>query len=347
MARTKTQTSHWHVQWERRNRIIEEWERTRRKIVRERDLEWVETPRGLREAMYMGADVGAPTRVLDATIAEIDPGVRSHAVRHSWDAILFVTEGWGWSEVDGVRYDWGPWDAIHIPAWSWHRHGNDGDRRARFLSSSSEPLISVHGLGFHEDGGDRPTSELPPAPSTDPDPGGEDWYSRRLTRIAGDAERRRQARIHTDYDEIELQVNPKGTRSKFLNDPSIGNFTTGLTQVMTQYAPGYHQSMHRHPGEAWLYVVEGRGHSYVSTEPTGGQEHAWEKGDLVVVDHWQWHQHFNDDPDNPARLMRIHMFDSHLESMRLLMRPLELFEEKLETAPDIGNVTWPEDVRPR
>ena len=37
--------------------------------------------------------------------------------------------------------------------------------------------------------------------------------------------------------------------------------------------------------------------------PDQGQHHRWKKGDLIVVDHYLWHQHFNDDPDNEAVLL--------------------------------------------
>ena len=67
---------------------------------------------------------------------------------------------------------------------------------------------------------------------------------------------------------------------------------------MIQFAPGKTQSLHRHPGEAWLYVVEGYGHSFMGTAPDKGEHHRWKKGDLIVVDHFLWHQHFNDDPKN-------------------------------------------------
>jgi gentisate 1,2-dioxygenase len=346
-TRTRTQTTHWHVQWARRNQFIEDWRSNRRTVIRYEDLEWQETPRRMREAVYMGEDGGSPTRTLDAVLHEIQPGTPSTIHRHSWDAILFMTEGTGWTEVDGVRYEWQPWDAIHVPAWSWHRHGNDGTKPARFLSSSSEPVVSSLGLGRLEDGGDAEVSELPDAPRTsEPTQADASWYTNRIRRLADHQRQREQARIHTDYEEINLRVNPKGTRSKFLNDNSIGNETSGLTQVMLQFAPGYRQSMHRHPGEAWLYVVEGRGHSYLGIEPEGGEIHEWKAGDLVVVDHYLWHQHFNDDAEEPARLVRIHMFASLLETMRALMDPLPLFEEKLETAPDVRDVDWPEDVRP-
>lgn len=345
-TRTRTGTSHWHVQAERRKEFLERWRENRRTIIRHQDLTWHDTGRRMREAVYMGVDGGSPTRTLDAVLHEIAPGTVSTVQRHSWDAILFMTEGSGWTEVDGRRYDWRPWDAIHIPAWSWHRHGNDGTLPARFLSSSSEPILDSLGLSVIEDAGDTPYADLPPRPQSSPAIDGDDTYARQRRRLADTDSRRAGARIHTSYDEIPLKVNPKGTRTKFLNDTSIGNLTSGLTQVMIQFAPGYGQSMHRHPGEAWLYVVEGRGHSYLGVEPTGGRVVEWETGDLVVVDHYLWHQHFNDVPDRPSRLVRIHAFASMLETMRALLDPLPLFEEMLDTAPDVGHVDWPEDVRP-
>lgn len=346
VTRTRTGTSHWHVQTERRKAFLEQWRENRRTIIRHRDLMWHGTERRMREAVYMGVDGGSPTRTLDAVLYEVAPGTTSTVQRHSWDAILFMTEGSGWTEVDGRSYDWRPWDAIHIPAWSWHRHGNDGTSPARFLSSSSEPILDSLGLSVIEDAGDTPYADLPPRPRSSPAIDGGDSYARQRRRLADMGSRRADARIHTPYDEIPLRVNPKGTRTKFLNDASIGNLTSGLTQVMIQFAPGYGQSMHRHPGEAWLYVVEGRGHSYLGVEPTGGQVVEWETGDLVVVDHYLWHQHFNDVPDRPSRLVRIHAFASMLETMRAVLDPLPLFEEMLDTAPDVGQVEWPEDVRP-
>ena len=107
----------------------------------------------------------------------------------------------------------------------------------------------------------------------------------------------RSGRIHTPYDEQDLLATPRGTRTKFLVDRAIGSESSGITQVMIQFAPGKTQSLHRHPGEAWLYVVEGYGHSFMGTAPDHGQHYRWKKGDLIVVDHFLWHQHFNDDPE--------------------------------------------------
>ena len=132
-------------------------------------------------------------------------------------------------------------------------------------------------------------------------------------------------------------------------DRSIGSEASGITQVMIQFAPGKTQSLHRHPGEAWLYVVEGHGHSFLGTAPDKGEHHRWKKGDLIVVDHFLWHQHFNDDPENQCRLVRVHMFDSVLETMRALMDPMVLFEEAEDTLvsmAELSKIQWPEDKRP-
>ena len=53
-----------------------------------------------------------------------------------------------------------------------------------------------------------------------------------------------------------------------------------------------------------------------------------------MVDHFLWHQHFNDDPTKTAKVVRIHMFDSLLETMRVLMDPMVLFEEPPEHIRD-------------
>ena len=80
------------------------------------------------------------------------------------------------------------------------------------------------------------------------------------------------------------------------SNPSV---PAGLSAVMHELAPGKYQSRHRHGGEAWLLGVSGEGYSVVDDV-----RHDWAAGDLVVVDHWQWHQHFNVG-DEPGRYLPI------------------------------------------
>jgi gentisate 1,2-dioxygenase len=98
-------------------------------------------------------------------------------------------------------------------------------------------------------------------------------------------------------------------------------------------------------------VLEGTGHSFMGTEPDVGDTHPWRKGDLIVVDHFLWHSHHNGDPDATAKVVRIHMFDSLLDTMRVLMDPVVLFEEPPEAirdhqAGDPATVEWPPLDRP-
>jgi gentisate 1,2-dioxygenase len=348
-TKTTTATTHYHIQKKRRAEFLEDWKKHRQTVIRREDVALHPTERGMRTGVYMGWDGDRPTRCLDALVHEIDPGVTTTIHRHSWDAQTFVVEGSGWTEIDGVRYDWKPWDAIHIPAWSWHRSGNNGTKPARFMTYSSEPMLWTLGMSLIEDRGHEEYKNLPPRPAFTESRTGDDPYARRIRRVAAEAKKRRAGRIHTPYDEQNLLATPRGTRTKFLVDRAIGSEASGITQVMIQFAPGKMQSLHRHPGEAWLYCVEGFGHSFLGTEPDKGEHHRWRKGDLVIVDHYLWHQHFNDNQVGESRLVRVHMFDSVLETMRALMDPMVLFEEAEDTllsTQEIDQIEWPDDIRP-
>lgn len=350
-TKTTTQVTHYHVQKNRRAKFLEDWRDNHRTVIRNEDVALQQTARGLRTGVYMGGDGDNPTRSMDALVHEVDPGTVSTVHRHSWDAMVFVVAGWGWTEIDGERIEWGPGDSLHLPAWAWHRSGNDGSETARYLTFSSEPMLATMGMSMVEDAGHTAHDQLPPRPPFTGHLDGDDAYARRVRRLGRHQEARRSGRLHTSWDELEMLNTPRGTRTTFLLDRAIGYQTSGITMAMFEIGPGRGQSMHRHPGEAWLYVVEGEGHSYLGSEPEGGENHPWKKGDLIVVDHYLWHQHFNDSSENTAKVVRIHMFDSLLETMRALMDPMVLFEEPPDhirdaQAGDPSTIAWPELHRP-
>lgn len=342
------ETTHYHVQKKRRADFLESWRKQRKTgVLPAAELQFEEREPGVRVAYYAGSDEGAAMRTNDAGAHELDPGATTTPHRHSWDAIVFVVEGSGWSEVGGERIEWKPWDTLHLPAWRWHRHGNDGDKVARFVSFSSEPLLTSLNMAFIEEAVNG--VDLAARPSFASVRDGDDAYSRRVSRLARLQGEIDNARLHTAYDDVVLRNTPRGSRTAFLVDESIGYKTSGLTAAMFQLAPGQAQTKHRHPGEAFLYVIEGRGRSYIDVEPEGGREYEWEAGDVINVDHFLWHEHINSDVDRPARLVRVHMFASVLETMRVLADPLDLFNERpedLARAFDLSAFEWPEDERP-
>jgi len=345
-ARVRAETrSHYEVQRDRRQAFSEDWRKHRQGIVRPSDVAMSVIAPGVSKGYYVGTDSGRPTRLVDCAVHRLDAGSTTVAHRHSWDAVLLVVSGTGWSEIDGRRVEWRPWDALYIPHWSAHRHGTDDPRGAELVSVSSQPVFETLGAAWMLD-----AAEPSPIAGTQPQRGSDgEGADPRLLRLAASSQAARDGRIHTDYEDIPLRPNPKGTRSKFLVDPSIGSVTSGLTMVMVQLGPGLFQAKHRHPGEAYLYVVEGHGHSYFGEEATGGDERSWERGDLLVVDHFIWHQHFNDDPKRPARLVRMHLMETMLTTMQALLDPLPLLQEppeEMAKAPDASVPDWPDDVRP-
>jgi len=350
-TRTTTGVSHYQVQKNRRAKFIEDWRQNHRDVVTAENVALRPTERGSRVGVYVGVDGDRPTRTMDALAHEFDPGTATSVHRHSWDAMVLVVAGWGWTEIDGERFSWGPGDSLHIPAWAWHRSGNDGTATARYLTFSSEPMLDTMGMSVLEDAGHTPFADLPPRPAFTARLDGDDPYARRVRRLGREQTARRAGRLHTSWDDLELVNTPRGTRTTFLLDRAIGYQASGITMAMFEIGPGRGQSMHRHPGEAWLYVLDGEGHTYLGTEPEGGTTHRWKKGDLIIVDHFLWHQHFNDHPENTAKVVRIHMFDSLLETMRALCDPLVLFEEppthiRDKQAGDPATVAWPALHRP-
>jgi gentisate 1,2-dioxygenase len=338
MAETRTTTSHYSVQKKRRADVLAYWEAHQRKIVRRDEVVLHDTPRGTKRGVMVSADGDQPSINLDANVHEIAPGTVSTIHRHSWDAMLFVVEGSGWTEVDGKRYEWRPWDTIYLPGWAWHRHGNDGSNNARFVSFGAQPLVELLGLAVIEDAGHTDFSKLADRPLSTDAGLGADPYSNRLRRLHAAGREFNESRIMTAYDDIIFRVSPRGARSGFLLDSTLGFKTQGITAVMHQLAPGLYQSRHRHGGEAWLFGVTGQGYSVIDDERVD-----WGPGDLVVVDHWAWHQHFNASDTDLASLIRFHNFDTLYMGMSALLAPMNLFEEppKLD-APDLTDVEWPD-----
>ncbi|HXG40579.1 MAG TPA: hypothetical protein VNJ28_06520, partial [Candidatus Limnocylindrales bacterium] len=108
---TSTQVTHYEVQKKRRESLLEEWRRYRKTVIKRADVRLVDAPaRRTRRGVYVGRDGDRPSINLDATIHEIPPHTTTTIHRHSWDAIMFVESGSGWTEIDGQRIEWRPWD---------------------------------------------------------------------------------------------------------------------------------------------------------------------------------------------------------------------------------------------
>jgi gentisate 1,2-dioxygenase len=314
--------SHYFVQRRRRFKFLEDWRKRRRAIARGEDVVLERSP--ARRALFgflAGGDSKVPMRVIDARIIEMAPGETTSTHRHSYDAVCFVLDGQGQTEIARERYAWSRFDTLHTPARSWHRHRNTGRTPARMLAITDAPLVRAFGMFRMEDIGDEPpapdeTLRLPKASSATA-------YERQLAEGATSWQERLGARRHTAFADVTLRASPKGSRSALLVDSSLGYRTTGISLAMFEVRPGGAQAKHRHPGEAILYVVDGEGHSVID-----GVQYEWKTGDAPIVHQYVWHQHFNGSPDRPATVIRMHMWESVIEMMQAAMDPVPLYEDE-------------------
>lgn len=313
---------HYFVQRRRRFKFLEEWRAKRREVARGAAVRMELSPlRGAKVGMLVGDEAGVPTRVIDARLLEIPPGAVTSTHRHGHDAILFVIEGDGTSEIADGTYRWGRWDTLHTPAWSWHRHRNAGERPARLLAVTDAPLVQALGVERIEEVGAAAPRADDPAPPVAASSGSA--YERELAQATARWDERRRARRHTRFADVELRPNPKGSRSALLVDGSLGYRTTGLSLAMFEIAPGQAQSKHRHPGEAILYIVDGEGYSVID-----GKRYEWSSGDAALVHQYVWHQHFNGSRERPAVVIRMHMWETLTEIMQAAMDPIALYEDE-------------------
>lgn len=106
--------------------------------------------------------VDLPSHTISMTIGWLDPGQSSNMHRHTYETILYVLEGTGYTEVQGRKVEWKAGDALYIPVWAWHRHTNTGDGLARYLACENAPLLqNIGGVALREEAqkkGDQPTT---------------------------------------------------------------------------------------------------------------------------------------------------------------------------------------------
>ncbi len=100
--------------------------------------------------------------------------------------------------------------------------------------------------------------------------------------------------------ELAWEGGPGHWNKNVLTPDSEPFLTQAIYVHIESEAPGHVSHKHGHQNEALFYVLEGRGH-----EVHDGERYDWQAGDLVVVHNDSVHQHFNDDPARPSRVLVI------------------------------------------
>ncbi len=96
--------------------------------------------------------VDLPTHSISMTIGWLDAGQSSNMHRHTYETVLYVLEGSGFTEVEGRKVEWQAGDAVYIPVWAWHCHTNTGSGLSRYLACENAPLLqNLGGIALREE----------------------------------------------------------------------------------------------------------------------------------------------------------------------------------------------------
>jgi quercetin dioxygenase-like cupin family protein len=88
-----------------------------------------------------------PSHAISVTLGGLLPGGQSNRHRHTYETIIYVMEGHGYSIIEEKRVDWEEGDAIYVPVWAWHHHVNlDQGNPAKYIACENAPMLQNMGM---------------------------------------------------------------------------------------------------------------------------------------------------------------------------------------------------------
>ncbi|MCY0977195.1 cupin domain-containing protein [Chryseobacterium wangxinyae] len=98
--------------------------------------------------------VDLPSKNVSMTIGGLLPGQKTHVHRHTYETVLYVLEGKGWTMVEDEKIEWEAGDAIYIPSWAWHQHQNTSNSEpAKYIACENAPQLQNLGVALREEEG--------------------------------------------------------------------------------------------------------------------------------------------------------------------------------------------------
>jgi gentisate 1,2-dioxygenase len=88
------------------------------------------------------AIVDLPSRTLNMTLGHLRSGQSTRRHRHSYETMVYIIRGRGYTEIEHQRLEWAAGDALYIPGWAWHCHCNtDSTEDAEYLACENAALL--------------------------------------------------------------------------------------------------------------------------------------------------------------------------------------------------------------
>jgi quercetin dioxygenase-like cupin family protein len=105
-----------------------------------------------RERKHPVFVVDLPSRVLSMTIGGLEPSQTTSKHRHTYETILYVLEGEGFTVIEDRKIEWRAGDAVYIPVWAWHQHTNvSATKPCRYIACENAPMMQNLGTALREE----------------------------------------------------------------------------------------------------------------------------------------------------------------------------------------------------
>ena len=207
------------------------------------------------------------TQSLYAGMQLVLPGEIAPSHRHTASALRFILEGDGaYTAVDGERIAMHPGDLIVTPSWTYHDHGNSGDRPVLWLDGLDIPTVNHFDTSFAE----HPPEGTPP----DPGPG---TGSRRTLSYPYARSRAALAELHRSAPQDLCH----GVKMPYA-DSATGNSPMPVIGAFLQLLPaGFRGEAYRATDATVYCCAEGRGRTQA-----GELSFEWKERDVFVIPSW-------------------------------------------------------------
>lgn len=95
---------------------------------------------------HPGRDVDLPLRTIQLHIGRLEPGQATRLHKHHNEAAIYIIEGTGHSEVQGLEVPWERGDFVYIPPMQWHTHVNSGEHAVLYMGITNKRMLDWLGL---------------------------------------------------------------------------------------------------------------------------------------------------------------------------------------------------------
>jgi hypothetical protein len=116
-------------------------------LIKGKDIPWEKNRQG-KMRWYMHPRLGRPCiNTLVIYAQELPPGGRSGRILHPGNQVIYVTEGRGYTMIDGEKYHWAKGDVVQLPlrvkGVVVQHFNEDPDNPARFVTCEPNLMDSV------------------------------------------------------------------------------------------------------------------------------------------------------------------------------------------------------------